>query len=59
MHSIAVALLQIATDGANQIKGIDFCRKAAELGVDIILYPEMWKLSYSSTEKITTSIHWP
>lgn len=33
-------------------KGLDYCRKAKELGVDIALFPEMWSVGYSIPECI-------
>ncbi len=46
-----IALLQMAAHGAdqeaNQRKGADFCRRAAALGADVALFPEMWNIGYS------------
>ena len=54
MTSISVALLQISAFGNNQVKnqakGIQYCRQAAQLGVDIALFPEMWNIGYTSFE---------
>lgn len=45
-----VALLQMAAQGADQeanlAKGEAFCRRAAGLGADIALFPEMWNIGY-------------
>lgn len=47
---IVVALLQMASSGGNQeanlVKGIEFCRRAAAMGADIALFPEMWNIGY-------------
>ena len=49
---IKVALLQIRPYGAdidaNLKKGDEYCRKAKALGADIVLFPEMWSIGYSS-----------
>jgi predicted amidohydrolase len=46
--SIKIALLQLIShqndQEANLIKGEQYCRKAKELGADIILFPEMWNI---------------
>lgn len=51
-----VALLQLDPHGAdmekNMLKGDKYCREAAEMGADIILFPEMWNIGYSR-------YHWP
>lgn len=51
-----VALLQLDPHGAdmdkNMLKGEKYCREAAEMGADIILFPEMWNIGYSR-------YHWP
>ncbi|NLD87861.1 MAG: carbon-nitrogen hydrolase family protein [Clostridiales bacterium] len=47
---IKIALLQIAPTGTkegNRRKGIDFCRKAGEMGADIALFPEMYSNGYN------------
>lgn len=49
MTSLKIALLQIAPMGdlsGNLNKGIDACRRAAEMGADIALFPEMWSNGY-------------
>jgi N-carbamoylputrescine amidase len=49
---ITVALLQMNAhdddQGANLVKGEAFCRKAAAMGADIALFPEMWNIGYTS-----------
>ena len=49
---IRVALLQLAAHGAdiqaNLTKGEEHCRRAAAMGADIALFPEMWSIGYSS-----------
>lgn len=47
-----VALLQLSAHGTdiakNLVKGEDGCRRAAALGADIALFPEMWSIGYTS-----------
>lgn len=51
MSRVRVALLQMTSCGAdvtaNQAKGEQYCRRAAALGADIALFPEMWSNGYS------------
>jgi N-carbamoylputrescine amidase len=46
-----VALLQMASAGtdqeANQAKADEYCRRAASMGADIVLFPEMWNIGYT------------
>lgn len=48
MNPIRVALLQMTGCGhdraASQAKGESFCRRAAAMGADIALFPEMWSI---------------
>ena len=47
-----VALLQILPAGsqeANLIKGLEYCKKAKQMGADIALFPEMWNIGYALT----------
>lgn len=49
MRPLKIALLQIApgdTLEENLEKGVRYCRKAAALGADIALFPEMWSSGY-------------
>ena len=49
MNSLNIALLQIApcdTLAGNLEKGIEYCKKAKEMGADIALFPEMWSNGY-------------
>ena len=49
MSILKTALLQIAPAGSlesNLKKGIEFCRKAKEMGADIALFPEMYSNGY-------------
>ena len=50
MSILKIALLQMTSNGADQDKnlekGTEFCKRAAEQGVDIILFPEMWNIGY-------------
>lgn len=43
---LKVALLQILPEGDPSGIGISACRKAAEMGADIALFPEMWSCGY-------------
>lgn len=50
MNKLKIALLQIKpcdTLQKNLEKGIKWCRKAAEKGADIALFPEMWSNGYN------------
>ncbi len=52
MTLLKIALLQMAAQGDDQVanleKGEAFCRRAAEQGADIALFPEMWNIGYQS-----------
>jgi predicted amidohydrolase len=54
MATLRVALLQMVGAGrdvaANQSKGEEFCRRAAAMGADIALFPEMWSIGYRLSE---------
>lgn len=57
MENIRVALLQLQSAGAtaeNLNKGLEYCRRAKELGADIALFPEMWSCGYSIPDDIDT-----
>lgn len=44
-----IALLQLnptASVESNKTKGIEYCKKAKEMGADIVLFPEMWNTGY-------------
>ena len=46
-----VAILQLSpTDSIqnNMLKGIEYCRKAKEMGADIAVFPEMWSNGYET-----------
>ncbi len=50
MNPLKIALLQIAPCKIlreNLEKGIKYCKKAKEGGVDIVLFPEMWSNGYN------------
>ncbi|MCK4329859.1 carbon-nitrogen hydrolase family protein [candidate division WOR-3 bacterium] len=51
MKPLKIALFQLTSHGfnqkANEEKGLRYCRKASELGVDIALFPEMWNIGYT------------
>ena len=52
MNSFDVALLQILPTGSqvgNLLKGLDYCKKAKQMGADIALFPEMWNIGYKLT----------
>lgn len=48
---LRVALLQAGSCGADLVasreKGLKFCDKAADLGADICVFPEMWSIGYA------------
>lgn len=50
-NMIRIALLQLIANKndqeANLKKGDVYCRRAKELGADIILFPEMWNIGYT------------
>ncbi len=53
MKRLKVALLQIlpeATTEGNLKKGVEYCKKAKEMGADIALFPEMWSNGYCIPE---------
>jgi predicted amidohydrolase len=49
--SLKVALLQMVAHGtdqaANLAKGEAFCHRAAAMGADVALFPEMWNIGYT------------
>jgi predicted amidohydrolase len=49
---LSVALLQILPHPMDQEfkleKGIEYCKKARDLGADLALFPEMWNIGYAS-----------
>lgn len=51
MTEIRIALLQMAAPGIDQdatrAKGEEYCRRAAALGADVALFPEMWSNGYT------------
>lgn len=50
MENLKVALLQLLpeeTSDGNFKKGMEYCRKAKEMGADIALFPEMWSVGYN------------
>ena len=53
MSVFRIALLQLTACGdnqdANRDKGEEYCRRAADMGADIALFPEMWNTGYSPT----------
>lgn len=56
MDKLKIALLQIMPQGSlkeNLKKGIASCRKAAAMGADIALFPEMWSCGYDIPEDIS------
>lgn len=48
---LTVALLQLVSCGcdqeANKVKGDMYCRRAADAGADIAVFPEMWNIGYT------------
>ncbi|MFB0917705.1 MAG: carbon-nitrogen hydrolase family protein [Clostridiaceae bacterium] len=56
MDSFKVAMLQILpffNIESNLKKGIEYCRKAKEMGADLALFPEMWSVGYTMPEDVT------
>jgi predicted amidohydrolase len=56
MTKLKIALLQLipeCTLDGNQQKGMEYCRKAKEMGADIALFPEMWSVGYVIPEDMT------
>jgi predicted amidohydrolase len=55
MTAFRVALLQAGACGtdlvASREKGLQFCSDAADMGVDLCLFPEMWSIGYSIVDK--------
>lgn len=53
VNSLRVALLQLSGNGidqrANQLDGEAACRKAADMGADIALFPELWNIAYTKS----------
>jgi Predicted amidohydrolase len=50
MNNFDVALLQLLPTGSqerNLSKGLEFCKKAKQMGADIALFPEMWSNGYN------------
>jgi len=50
MRNLKVALLQIMPEETlegNLQKGLEYCRKAKDIGADIALFPEMWSVGYN------------
>lgn len=56
MDKLKIAFLQLLpekTVNDNLKKGITACKKAKEMGADIILFPEMWNCGYNIPEDIS------
>jgi len=54
MSKLKVALMQISPSGSlagNLRRGIEYCRKAKEMGADIALFPEMFSCGYDIYER--------
>lgn len=50
MNEFRVALLQMlpaSTQEENQKKGMEYCRRAKDMGADLALFPEMWNTGYT------------
>lgn len=55
MDKLNIALIQIGPTGTvegNLQKGAEQCRRAAEMGADIALFPEMWSCGYTISEDL-------
>ena len=56
MDKLKIAFLQLLpekTINDNLKKGITACKRAKEMGADIILFPEMWSCGYSIPEDVS------
>ncbi len=64
MALLNIALLQMLSSGgdqgANFVKGGEFCRQAAAMGADIALFPEMWNIGYTPFDPAASGAfeHW-
>lgn len=55
LKNLKVALLQLMPEEtleANLQKGLEYCRKAKDMGAEIALFPEMWSVGYTIPENI-------
>lgn len=55
MEKLNIGLLQIRPTGSvegNLNKGLEACRRGAEMGADILLFPEMWSCGYTIPENL-------
>lgn len=55
MKNLKVALLQLLPEETlegNLQKGLEYCRKAKDMGADIALFPEMWSVGYHISKNI-------
>lgn len=55
MKTFKTALLQLLPENTlddNLQKGLEYCKKAKELGADIAVFPEMWSVGYRIPEDI-------
>jgi N-carbamoylputrescine amidase len=54
MASMCIALLQMNPEGSDQQANLEkadaFCRRAARMGADVALMPEMWNIGYRGFE---------
>lgn len=61
MNILRVALLQMTAHGcdqaANLAKGEAFCRRAAAMGADVALFPEMWNVGYTFYDPAEPGAH--
>lgn len=50
MNNLKVALMQLLPEdnlSGNLDKGIEYCKRAKQMGADIALFPEMWSCGYT------------
>ncbi len=55
MKSLKIALLQLlpeSTIEGNLKKGLEYCKRAKDMGADIALFPEMWSIGYRIPDDI-------
>lgn len=55
MKNLKIAMLQILPENTleeNLKKGMEYCKRAKEMGADIALFPEMWSVGYNIPQNI-------
>ncbi|MBN1683998.1 MAG: carbon-nitrogen hydrolase family protein [Gammaproteobacteria bacterium] len=61
-NALRIGLLQLNSFGFDQEKnlqkGLAFCKKAKEMGADIVLFPEMWNIGYTFYKSLRGQAAW-